>query len=156
MGKKILNALVTVAALGYFVYANFFAFGSKMEFGTGEVYYKGDITETDARRLGESLQVLGYFDGQEASVQLVKDEETYVVRFVTVDSAWTDQEMKDAFSYLGGAVNQSAFPGKNVRIELCDTSFDTEVTLQPKAAPEEPAVEEAAAEEATAEEAPAE
>lgn len=87
--------------------------------------------------MGVSLKTLGYFGDHRASVQVVKDGDTYAVRFVTVDSAWTDPEMKETFALVGYALNQSALPGKNMRIELCDDSFDTQATIQPKAPPEE-------------------
>jgi hypothetical protein len=139
MGKKILQGLVSVAFIGFFVYQNFFQFGSKVDFGSGhEVYYKGGATETEAKRVGESLTMLGFFNADgPASVQVVKEGETFLVRFVTVDSAWSDPEAKTGFSYIGWSLSQSCFAGKPVVIELCDTSFDTKTRVESAQPPEE-------------------
>ena len=150
MGKKLLQGLFSFGILGYFVYSTFFAWGSKLTFGPDkELYYTSGATETDARRVGEALKTMGFFENSSgASVQVVKNGEDYVVRFVTVDSAWDDQAMKTAFANLGYALGQSAFPGKKLSIELCDSSFKTKATVQPEAVPEpsEPDPEEEAAE----------
>jgi hypothetical protein len=138
MGKKLIQGLFSFAVFGYFVYSAFFAWGSKLSFGPDkDVYYKSGATETDARRVGEYLKTMGFFaKSSAASIQVVKDGEDYVVRFVTVDSAWDDPEMKKAFANIGYLLGQSAFPGKKLTVEMCDTSFETKATLQPEA-PEE-------------------
>lgn len=143
MGKKLVQGLFTLAFVGYFIYQNFFQFGSKLEFGSGqEVYYKSGATETDARRVGEALKTLGYFGASdEASVQVIKSNDDYVVRFVVNEVAWTDPEYKEGFAYVGYSLQELAFPGKTMHVELCDTSFDTQLKVEPKAPPLEETID---------------
>lgn len=144
MGKKLLNGLVTLGFIGFFVYQQFFQFGSKVEFGADhEVYYKSGATETDARRLGEALTAMGFFGASEqASVQVVKDGEAMVVRFVFNDDALKDAEVKEGIAYVGYQIQQMSFPGKTVYLEGCDTSFDTQWRVEAKEPPADESLEE--------------
>lgn len=131
MLKNIIQIIVTLGFIGFFIYRNFFAFGSKVNFGGGEeVYYKSGATEGEAQKVGETLKAIQFFDGVgNASVQVVKRDADYVVRFVTIDSAWTNPDNHKTFSRIGWELSQKALGGKNVVVELCDDSFDTQATV---------------------------
>ena len=132
MGKKLLSGLTSLAFIGYFVYQMFFAFGSKVDFGGGqEVYYTSGATEAQAQSVGDTLKAIEFFnDNGEAAVQVVKRDEGYAVRFVTIDEAWTDPGYKKIFARMGWTISQNALDGANVTIELCDTSFETKASFE--------------------------
>lgn len=124
----------TLAVLGILIYQNFFQYGKELKFGNGHsVYYTSGASKEEAQKVGDSLKALGYFGDHPVSVQLAKDGETYVIRFVTVKEAWNDPEMQKNFAVVGYFINEGSFPGKPLRVELCDDHLKTKATVTPKA-----------------------
>lgn len=87
------------------------------------VYYKGDgVTEADAKKLGEFLVQEEYFDTKtDKAVQLIKDGDDYVLRFV-VDKDKLDKN-KDAiptFWRLQYTISEDVFNNKKAKIILAD------------------------------------
>ena len=110
-------------------------YGKKVEINKSEVYYKGDgVTESDAKKLGDYLLKIGYFDNtSEKSVQLTKDEndkETYLVRFVVNPDALAKNKENAlmTFWYWQDMLATGVFDDKKTRIVLADTKMkDIEV-----------------------------
>ena len=91
-----------------------------------EVYYKGsEVSEEDAKRLGEFLLSRGYFNvSDQRSVQLTKKGESYVVKLVV------DQEyMKAEDNVIAGFrvwqmwIEDSVFNGSHTELLLADTEL---------------------------------
>lgn len=132
--RTLLRIFGTLFFLGIFVYQMFFAYGSEVDFGNGNsVYYTKGATKEQAQQLGDALVKLEFFSSGPASVQVARQDDLYLIRFVTIDSAWTDADMQKAFAEVGHSLAEEVFPGQKVRIELCDDSFETKVSLEPKA-----------------------
>lgn len=124
----------TMVVLGLLIYQNFFQYGKELKFGNGHsVYYTSGASKEEAQKFGDSLKALGYFGDHPVSVQLAKDGDTYVARFVTVKEAWNDPEMQKNFAVVGYFINEGSFPGKPLRVELCDDHLNTKATVTPKA-----------------------
>lgn len=136
--RTLLRLLGIFIFLGIFIYQAFFAYGNEIDFGNGHsVYYAKGATKEEAQKLGDALTDLGYFGTNPASVQVAREGETYLLRFVTVDTAWSDPQMQKNFAVMGHSLAQQAFPGQKVRIEMCDDGFETKSAF----APQEPVLE---------------
>jgi hypothetical protein len=98
----------------------------------GEVYYKGDgVTEADAKKTGEFLQQEGYLSpGKAASVQISKEGENYIMRFVYKKEVFdTLKGVEDLFKVLGARASKEVFGGKKVNIGLANDHFKDYKTI---------------------------
>ncbi len=77
-------------------------FGHKFEINNGEVFYKSPVTKDQTRGLGEFLVEDGYFSGAPASVQLLKESDSYLIRFVVKPGTEEDLEMLYLFRHFAG------------------------------------------------------
>lgn len=100
-------------------------YGESVEFGKSSVYYKDGVTKEEAQKLGESLKALGYLSDEEArDVQLVKDGETYVVKFAAKEDAELTEEVIVAFGFLKARIAGEVFPGKDVKVQITDENLE--------------------------------
>jgi hypothetical protein len=151
MVKNLARGLTTLGFIGFFIYQQFFQFGSKLEFGRDAVYYTSGATESDARRVGEALQSIGYFGrSDKASVQVLKEGDDFIVRLIVHEKAYTDLSFQRGLAYIGYMIQQSAFPNQTVHIELCDSSLEPHLRIEPMAPPLEETVEQVEVDENTA------
>ena len=104
------------------------SFGTVVEFGNDEVYYAGDATEDDARKLAGILKDIEFFGAGGASVRLESSSGQYTVSFVLVENAWDDPEIVDAFRDIGHSLAESGF-SKPLTIQLCDDDFAAQEIL---------------------------
>ncbi len=98
------------------------SFGTVVEFGNDEVYYSGDATEADARKLAGVLREIEFFGTGGASVRLESSSGRHTVSFVLGDNAWDDAETVDAFRDIGRTLAETAF-SPPLKIQLCDEYF---------------------------------
>jgi len=103
-------------------------FGEKVSIsGTkAEVYYKGDgVTEAEAIKVGDFLKEVGFLSTDKAaSIQLEKNGETYVVRFV-YDKEYYEKTvgLESVFKMFGVKMSKELFDNKKVIIALADKYF---------------------------------
>lgn len=124
---KFLRVLLSLAVLGVGIWQYFFAYGSAVKFGADEeVYYKAGATKQEAEAVGKSLQQQEFFDGKgAASVQVVRRDPGFAVRFVVKDGVANDAATVDVFAGMGYRLSQDALGAKPVTVELCDDEFHT-------------------------------
>ena len=105
--------------------------GEKVEFGSGqEIYYKDGATEEEAQALGEYLKEIEYFSGNNSnSVQLVRDGDTYVVRFVLKEGYWEKDENMGAYKKMGRDISAMVFDSAPVEVHLCNDQLETQRKL---------------------------
>jgi hypothetical protein len=104
-------------------------YGKKLTFKKGEVYFKGDITEKEAQKLGDYLLGQEYFDDQTTkSVQLIKKDGNYVCRFV-VDKNKVTTAIEEGFKLLKEMISVNVFEKKKTIIELCDEKLVTVMVI---------------------------
>jgi len=65
------------------------------------VHYRGDATEQDARKLGESLRTKGYFQNPGDLVSFTKSRDGAVVSFEVKEGIWDKPRYVAAFEELG-------------------------------------------------------
>ena len=96
-----------------------------------EVYYTSGASKEDALKLGQALKDVGYFDTQTAkSVQVAKNGQTVVVKFVVNSGAWGNEETVLAFGVMRTHLGEKIFAGQPVEVRLCDDHFNTKKTLK--------------------------
>jgi hypothetical protein len=101
-------------------------YGKKVEVaGTkGEVYYKGDgVLESDAKRLGDYLKEVGFFDNTtKKTAQLIKAKDAgFDVHFVVDQTKLkTTANVEEGFVAVGALISKNVFGNVPVNIFLSD------------------------------------
>jgi hypothetical protein len=107
-----------------------------------EVYYKGDgVSETEAKELGDFLLKQGYFTTtDDRSVQLTKDGDGYIVKFVVNEEKLMQDEETAmlGFKVWQMWIQDNVFKGAKTRLVLADSEMNDvkpvgELTAQEKA-----------------------
>ncbi len=98
----------------------------------GEVFIKGEgVTEADAQRLGQHLRKITFLnDTTHASVQLLKNDNGYIVRFVYDKHFYeTTPDVVKNFNIIRNSISTDVFGGQNVDIRLADEKMQDFVTI---------------------------
>jgi hypothetical protein len=108
------------------------ALGTKVEFpGGDEIYYAKGATEADARALGTHFLVTGFFNGRHPkSVQVTRDADEIVISFVVQKRALKDPLVQEGFRTIAEEASAEAFPGRRVKVQLCDEDFSVKEKLE--------------------------
>ena len=104
------------------------SFDSVVKFGDDEVFYSGDATEEDARKLAGVLRDIEFFGTGGASVSLEISSGQTTVSFVLVDNTWAETQTLEAFKNIGRTLVESGF-STPLTIQLCDDYFDVQKTF---------------------------
>ena len=107
------------------------SYGTVVEFGNDEVYYSGDATEDDARKLAGVLRDIQFFGTGGASVRLESSSGQHTISFVLTNKAWDDPESVDAFKGIGRILSETAF-STPLKIQLCDAYFTSQESFTVK------------------------
>ncbi len=99
-------------------------YGELVEKNKSEVYYKEPITKQQAESLANYLYETGYFEGNEKSVQLLKDGDNFTVNFVVIEGA-ASKKNADLFEKFSPLLSYAVFDGALVNIAMCDDHFKT-------------------------------
>jgi len=126
--KKTLHPII-IALIAVFSLMACSNYGKKVPInGTkAEVYYKGEgVTEGDARKVGDFLKETGFLTSdKEASIQVTKVGERYIVRFVYNKEYYEKKkDLEDFFKSYGVKMSKELFNGNKVDIALADKSFE--------------------------------
>jgi hypothetical protein len=114
---------VAVASLwlGAAFVVGYFDHPQQMDFGAGQhvVYTKG-VTDTDARKLGDTLKELGLFDGSHpVEIGLARDGDTWAISFVLQDGKWDDPQAHAFFASLRDELERR-LGWARLEVRLCD------------------------------------
>lgn len=123
--KLIYNTLLFFLILFLFVSCTNYGKKIKIDGTKGEIYYKEGVTESDAKKVGEFLKNDFFTQDKEASAQLVKDGDTYIVRFV-YDKKYFDtaKGIETIFKMTAIEISKNIFNNKKVDIALANNSFE--------------------------------
>jgi hypothetical protein len=104
----------------------------KVDGTKAEVFYKGEgVTEADAKKVGDFLKDEGFLTKDKgASIQITKEGEAYVVRFV-YNKEYYDKTvgLENVFKQYGIKMSKQIFDGKKVTIALADNKFSDFKTI---------------------------
>lgn len=128
-------ALIFLAAL---ILSSCGDYGTKLEYGKGELYYTEKVTELEAKNMGKYLTDVAMFpEGKKVSYLLDKDGETYIFKqIVGKEDYVTDQNYLEDSQMLAGFMSHELFNDKPVEFWLCDKTFEPLKKLGFKALPD--------------------
>lgn len=97
-------------------------FGSEVKIKNNSVYYK-NVSEGQARKLGDYLYNIGYFsDSNDISVQVSKPKDTIELRFV-VDQKKVTADMDEQYLMIVSDLSDSVFDKAPIIVFLADTGM---------------------------------
>jgi hypothetical protein len=100
-------------------------YGKKLTFNGGELYYTTQVTEADAKKLGDYLVKEKFFDGNKKTVQLNKNGETYEFRMVVIKDGEKGPDTVATFTSVAKELSENVFSGAKVVVHLCDDHLKT-------------------------------
>lgn len=104
--------------------------GTRLEYGGSELYYTKNVTEADAKKLGDYLKSSGVFSDQnKGTVQLDKSGDTYLVRMVVKEGMDKDENYQKLIPPFAKSVSKDVFNGAKVEVQLCDDKLNTLKTI---------------------------
>ena len=106
-------------------------YGEKLEFNGGELYYTKNVTEAEAKKLGEYLVEQKFFDGKEKTVQLDKNSGTYQFRMVVVEDKRNDEATMDIFKTFASQMSADVFNNVPVELHVCNEKLETLKVVKP-------------------------
>lgn len=106
-------------------------YGEKLEYNGGEIYYTKNVTEAEAKKLGEYLVKQEFFDGKEKTVQLDKQGGTYQFRMVVVEDKRNDESTLEIFKTFASQISAAVFDKAPVEIHVCNEKLETLKVVKP-------------------------
>lgn len=106
-------------------------YGEKLEFNGGELYYTKNVTEAEAKKLGEYLVKEEFYDGKEKTVQLDKEGGTYQFRMVVVEDKRNDESTLEIFKTFASQISKDVFNDAPVEVHVCDENLKTLKVVKP-------------------------
>ena len=106
-------------------------YGTKLEYNASELYYTKNVSEAEAKKFGDYLSKLKYFDGKKTSVQLDKSGSTYQTRFVINKDKQNDEVVTNSFKTLGKLFSEEVFGGAPTEVHICDDQLKTLRIIKP-------------------------
>jgi len=100
-------------------------YGTLLHFNNGELYYTSQITESEAVRLGNFLVDDGFFYGGKVTVQIDKEDNTYLFRMVTVEGTENDPTYLEEAAASTRVLSAEVFNGAPVDFHICDDRLQT-------------------------------
>jgi hypothetical protein len=97
--------------------------GIKLIFYAGELYYIQPVTESEAKKLGQYLVEINFFNETPKSVQMKKSGQRYQIGFVVKVGDDQDKEYIKAFKEFAVELSERVFQGAPVDIHLCDAEY---------------------------------
>lgn len=123
--------------------------GTLLNYGRVDLYYTPGVSKADAERLGQYLATYPSFGAIETlTVQLDRTAEqvirpgtgaggggapfsyVYELRVVVPTGRRDDRAIVDSVSSLAAAVLNSVFPGKQLRVHMCEEGFSRCVQVE--------------------------
>lgn len=116
MKKAITIALAMIAMASCSDYR-----GTRITFGTGDVYFTPNVTEAETQKFGKFLlEELHFFEGTPVTFQLDKTNGEYQVRMVSIPNAENRIEMVNGAKTLTWALSEEVFNNQPVNFHFCD------------------------------------
>lgn len=102
------------------------SYGTKLEFNGSQVFYTKNVTEAEAKKLGDYLVKGEFFSDQnKGTVQLDKSGDTYQFRMVVKEGVAIDDKLVALFKTVATELSKNVFNGAKVEIHLCDSNLKT-------------------------------
>src|SRR5919199_303783 len=124
MKREILLTIIICLVAGLMFGCN--SKGTRLEYKGSELYYTKNVTEAEAKKLGDYLYKGGVFsDENKGTVQLDKSGDTYLVRMVVKEGMDKDENYQKLIPPFAKGVSKNVFNGAKVEVQLCDDKLNT-------------------------------
>lgn len=100
-------------------------YGTKLDYNGGDLYYTKNVTEGDAKKLGDYLVKEKFFDGNPKTVQLDKNGSTYQFRMVVLKDKQNDPATLQLMKTLASELSADVFGNAPTEIHVCDDQLKT-------------------------------
>lgn len=105
--------------------------GTKLEFNGGDLYYTDNVTEAEAKKLGNYLVEQGFYDGKPKSVQLDKSGSTYQFRMVVQPEKQNDAATMEIMKTFASQLSSDVFSNAPTEVHVCDDQLKTLKVIKP-------------------------
>lgn len=110
--------------------------GTKLAVGKLEIYYKGGVTQDEAKKAGDMLHdQFGFGAKATATVQIVKKKDLYQLRMVIKTDKREDPEVHSTLKLIAGMVSGEAFGGAKIEVHITNRFLKTKKVLKVDSAP---------------------
>jgi preprotein translocase subunit SecF len=106
-------------------------YGEKLEFNGGELYHTENVTEAEAKKLGEYLVKEQFFDGKEKTVQLDKQGGTYQFKMVVIEDKRNDDSTLELFKTFASQISADVFDNAPTELHVCNEKLETLKVVKP-------------------------
>jgi hypothetical protein len=128
---KKLSVFLMIAAVASVLISCGDGYGTKLEYGSTELYYTDEVTESEAKALGDYLEETKFTEGDETkTVQLTKEGDVYQFRMVVKDSYLDDEDYEAIAAFYAYTLSEEVFDGEEVEIHLCDVKLETKKVVE--------------------------
>jgi hypothetical protein len=103
--------------------------GKRLEFNNAELFYTDNVSKQQALKLGEFLVQEGSFNGPEISVQLDKNNGTYLFRMATITGAEQNTVYVEEAKALMQLLSSEVFNNAPVNFHFCDSLMHTKMEI---------------------------
>jgi preprotein translocase subunit SecF len=128
--KNFIGGMLAVAVM-LFIGLACSGHGTKIEYNGGELYYTDNVTEAEAKKLGDYLVKQEFFDGKPKSVQIEKSGSTYQFRMVVVPEKQNDESTLQIFKAFAKQLSTDVFNGAPTELHVCDEQLKTLKVVTP-------------------------
>jgi hypothetical protein len=123
MKRTVLLVIIGCLATGLMLGCN--SYGTKLEYGKTQLYYTKNVTEAEAKKLGDYLTKIKFTEGDEKAAQLDKSGDTYQFRMAVKEGLEKDEKLIATAHQAANEISKSVFDGAKVEVHLCDNKLKT-------------------------------
>lgn len=123
VGGAVAFIVVVLLIIGLILQAR--TFGTKLTFNGAELYYTSNVTEADAKKLGQYFVRAGIFDEKQRVAQLSKSGSSWEFRMVVREEQVRNEELLVLCGQLTGMLSKDVFDGAPVDLLLCNADLKT-------------------------------
>ncbi len=105
--------------------------GKELNFNGSQLFYMPQVTEAEAKRLGQYLVDIGFFDDEEKSVQIKRKDKTYQFRMVAKKGIERDPAVITGLKEFCTQLSENVFNNAPIEIHICDDYFETIQVVMP-------------------------
>lgn len=123
MKRTILLPMICCLLTGFMLGCS--SYGTKLVFNGSDLFYTKNVTEAEAKKLGDYLVKSEFFGANKGTVQLDKSGDTYQFRMVVKEGVVIDELPVPLFKTIATELSKNVFNGAKVEVHLCDANLKT-------------------------------
>lgn len=124
------SAMLMSAALLVAFTAGCNDYGTKLDYNGSDVYYTKNVTEAEAKAVGDYLDKEGYFKSGRKSFRLDKDGNVYRFQIILDDNYKANELYPEGFKLTGARISHFALKDAPVAMVLSNNKFEELETIE--------------------------